>query len=180
MRYWLDEHDRITNADETWDEFAIANGAPSLLRADVVGHEVWDYIADPATRQLWELLFARAREKGRVHVQIRCDGPTVRRHLLVAVYSDSSRSLEISSEILGLESRPSQELLDSAAPRSPSFLTICSWCKNLEVDDRWVDVEEGSRLLGLLQSDPMPRLTHGICPACREGLMATFAGRGPS
>jgi hypothetical protein len=41
-------------------------------------------------------------------------------------------------------------------------------------DGRWVEAEEAMDRLDLLDAPALPRLTHGICPACKATLDAAL------
>ena len=44
---------------------------------------------------------------------------------------------------------------------------MCAWCKKADVGG-WVEVEEAVRRLQLFDQARLPRITHGVCPACKE------------
>jgi hypothetical protein len=45
---------------------------------------------------------------------------------------------------------------------------MCSWCKRVRQEGRWLDLEEGVQELELLSRGPLPEISHGMCPACIE------------
>jgi hypothetical protein len=47
-------------------------------------------------------------------------------------------------------------------------LVACSWCGRLRLDGIWLRRKEARRRLGLAAGDPLPPMTHGICPDCWE------------
>jgi hypothetical protein len=56
--------------------------------------------------------------------------------------------------------------------RSGAFLTMCSMCKKLAVNETdWDEVEPGLNKLNVFGHYPLPQITHGICPACYKAAM---------
>ena len=76
-------------------------------------------------------------------------------------------ALEFRSALLREEARPRVDLLAPDFPRTEQWLTLCAWCKKVNVAG-WVEVEEAVRQLGLFEPARLPRITHGVCPACEE------------
>ena len=83
-----------------------------------------------------------------------------------------SGSVEFRSRLLRLEPRDPVPLLDASLPRAaqPPIRT-CSWCKQMDVEGEWVEVEEGVRRLGLFDTADLPPISHGICPTCEAEVM---------
>jgi hypothetical protein len=114
------------------------------------------------------------REHRSVELPFRCDGPGVRREMNLRVASQSSgRFVLFSARLSSEERRPEpQPLLSPEAPRGEETLVMCGWCDRFLVAGEWVEVEEAVARLGLFQLDEMPAISHGVCPACGEMLMA--------
>jgi len=61
---------------------------------------------------------------------------------------------------------------------------MCSWCKRVpDGSGRWLEVEEAVAELGLMAGPHLPRVSHGICPACGKAILevlddAELAGSG--
>jgi hypothetical protein len=45
-------------------------------------------------------------------------------------------------------------------------LDVCSWCRKVKANARWLEVEEAVNALGLLLELALPPTNHGICPDC--------------
>lgn len=58
----------------------------------------------------------------------------------------------------------------------PRFLTVCAWCDHVKLGRRWLRMEEAVRRLHTFEFAEPPLLTHGICPACLEPLIACRTG----
>ncbi len=53
-------------------------------------------------------------------------------------------------------------------------------CKKiLTSHSKWVEIEEGLTQLRPFEAVEMPRLTHGLCPNCYEGIVADLDDSGP-
>ena len=52
------------------------------------------------------------------------------------------------------------------------FLVICSSCKSVRIDDRWVGIEH------VLTDNSKVQLSHGLCPQCAETLYGKFLKKG--
>ncbi len=168
IRYQLDPQDRIQAVDTAWLAFARANAGPELDPDAVLGRRIWDFIAGKETRHLYRLLIDKARREWReMAVPLRCDSPTRRRYLELAIKPLADGVVEFSSSTIREEPRPFVALLDPSVARSDDLLVICSWCKHVRTrGNEWVEVERAIRRLDLFASDPLPQLTHGICSAC--------------
>lgn len=171
VRYVLDAEDRIVEVAPHWEEFGRKNAAPDAT-LHPLGRLLWDFISDPTTRQLYQAMVRRARGGERVRVPYRCDAPDRRRFMELRIEAAPSGSVEFRSRLLRLEPRDPVLLLDASLPRvdRPQIRT-CSWCKQMEVEGEWVEVEEGIRRLDLFDAAELPPISHGICPGCEADVM---------
>ncbi len=172
VRYILDADDRIRAVDGDWVDFAVANGARELA-SSVVGTPLWAYISDRTTRHLYELILRRARERQEsVRIPFRCDAPDAIREMELEIHPREDRSVEFISRTLATRPREALPLLDPSASRTETFVRMCGWCKRMEHDGRWKELEEALRDSAALGDPPLPMLTHGICDDCTKGLEA--------
>jgi hypothetical protein len=121
------------------------------------------------------MLVRRLRRENRsVELPFRCDGPDVRREMNLRIACHSSgRFVLFSARLDSEERRPElQPLLSSETPRGAQTLIMCGWCDRFLVEGAWLEVEEAAARLGLFQLEEMPAISHGVCPACGEMLMA--------
>ena len=164
----VDAGDKITFVDESWMAFALGNGAPSLAAESVIGTSLWDYISEKATREFYGILMKKVRATGgTIAMPFRCDGPQCRRFMEMFIVSLAAGALEFRSVLKREETRSRMDLLDPDFPRTEEWLTVCAWCKKADVGG-WVVVEEAVRRLQLFDQARLPRITHGVCPACKE------------
>jgi len=164
----VDAADRIVFVDASWVAFAAENGAPALTAASVQGTALWNYVSEEVTREFYRIFARKVRATGRtIVVPFRCDGPECRRFMEMSILPLAGGGLEFHSVLLREEARPRVDLLDLDFPRTDQWLTLCAWCKKAKVAG-WVEVEEAVRQLGLFESARLPRITHGVCPACEQ------------
>jgi hypothetical protein len=172
LTYVLDEASCIRAVDGPWNEFAAANGAPDLTVEHVLGRPAVAFVTGLEMRMLTTLLFDRARKSPVRSLPFRCDSPDERRYLTLTLTAEPPDLLVCSTVLERTEPRPHRALLDPAEPRSRrEAVTLCGWCRKALMDDgRWVEVDEAIDVWHLFTRTPLPRLTHGICPPCRDTL----------
>ena len=171
--YELDADLRILSVDPSWSDFARTNDAPELVPPGPLGKLVLACIADPASEHLYKRLFETVLRTGRtIVVPIRCDSPTQRRFLELKIEPREPAGLRIVTSLTRVEPRLAVALIDGRATHGEEHLRMCGWCKSVDVGGRWCEVEEAVRAMGLFQREVMPAVTHGICPACYERVIA--------
>jgi len=169
IRYRISADGRIDSIEGPWDRFARENGAPSLPRP--VGEPLLDHVAGASVRAVLASLLDRARRLDEpMELSYRCDAPDRRRFMRLRLEPEVGGTLMIRSRVLREEPRPPVRLLEPDAPRSDELLKICAWCKRVEVEGAWVEVEEAVELLALFDRPNVPDLTHGVCDACSREL----------
>ena len=166
--YRIDADDVIQDVDAEWLEFAELNDTPDLSRERVVGRSLWDFVAGAEVEHIFRMIFERCRERSSgARVPFRCDSPTRVRRMILAIEPRPHRGLEVTSVLLDAQDRDYVSLLDATAPRSEALLSICSWCKRIELpDEGWTEVEPGVRKLELFNETSVPQLSHDVCPDC--------------
>jgi hypothetical protein len=173
LSYAIDEQDHLVKVDWGYYSFAEENGWEEA--ATSLGRSLWDYVAGEEMKKLQRMLVRRVRDGvGDVELPFRCDGPGVRRKMDIRIVArPGGRAVLFSARLRSEEEREEpQPLLDPEAPRGEEVLTMCGWCDRFEVDGKWVEVEEAARRLELFDRPELPALSHGICPDCRELLLA--------
>ncbi|WP_455210424.1 hypothetical protein [Kaarinaea lacus] len=171
--YYVDRNNNLIDANEHWDEFALANNAPHLARDSVYQRPLFDLMTDPQCNHLYKLLIERTRHiRHPISFEYRCDSPALRRFMHMEMsHQASNDGVCFKSTILRQESRAPIALLDLHSQRSSESLIICSWCKKLKVsENQWVEIEEAITRLGLFNAEYLPQLSHGICPSCNEAI----------
>jgi hypothetical protein len=170
----VDGDDVLRYVDDAWVEFALENDAPKLTRERVLGRSLYDFIQGSDVRHVTALLLGRVRShQTTVNVPVRCDSPTMRRFIDLALVPMHAVTVEFRSRIEREETRDAVELLDETIDRSEEFVRICSWCKRVLVEDRgWQEIEVAVEALDLFDATPLPQLTHGICETCLASLQS--------
>ena len=172
VTYKIDSLNVITHVGGQWWPFARDNDAPELAPESVIGRDLLDYITGHTPRYLWELILTRVRIWGRgIMLPGRCDSPEKRRFIEIRLAVMGDQGIEFESRTVKEEPRAPIALLNRFALRSDSLLRMCSWCKHVEVEQEWVEVEEAITRLHLLETDYPPSITHGICPSCQQMMM---------
>ncbi len=148
------------------------------------GGDFFEFISDPSLRQIYRMVFERVKSEQReICLPLRCDTPNLRREAYVRIRPvnvEGGDYLEVENGTLSETPRPSVPLLDPHTARDETFLSICSWCKRVKVNDtEWVEVEDAIHRLKLFGRPTLPRLTHGMCPTCYHDLMASVTARAP-
>jgi hypothetical protein len=169
--YELDAEFRIRAVDRSWSAFALANAAPELASPGPLGRSIFEYLRDKTTAHLYRQLFVRVRRTGRPAVfPFRCDSPDLRRFLEMEITALDSAALALETRVVRLEPRAAVHLLDRTLPRDEEWLVMCSWCKTVEVEGGWCEVEDALGVLRLFERETLPNVTHGICSSCRQRL----------
>jgi hypothetical protein len=167
----------LVGIDGPWDQFATRNGAPELTRASVLFRPFLSFVHGAEMRQLTAMLLTRVRSGAEVSLGFRCDAPAERRHLLLQGRADAGGIVRCTTTLLRTEPRPVPALLDPVAAHGGETLSVCGWCRRVRLEAaRWVEVEEAVAALDLFTGEPVPLLTHGICPDCTS-LMRTGSRR---
>lgn len=171
LAYIVDAEDRIREIEGAWDEFAVANAAPGLLRDRVIGTSLLDHVTGPEVRQLTRMLLQRARLGPTRDLEFRCDGPGERRSLQMRLSSLPGDAVRCETTLLRSAPRPWRKILDAGSPRGEGLLVVCSWCVKVKLSDgQFVEIDDAVDAMGLFRDAPIPRVTHGICTACRGRL----------
>lgn len=164
----VDKTGCICFVNDAWRAFAAENDWGDGPER-VLGTRWSDHVSDPETRHLYGLLMDRARKEDRpLRVSYRCDSPDCRRFMEMHIgYHEASGEVELRSRVLRLERRPPVALLGAhERNHSGQILTMCSWCKGVQVGDDWMEIERAVESLRLFSATALPRLSHGICPSC--------------
>lgn len=172
ITYRLDAHDTIVAVSESWNAFARANAGEGVTAQAVVGRPLWDFVSDPTTREIYRQVLAKIRGGATVQFTLRCDGPTCRRRLEMTVTALGDGGVEFRSRTLSVEDRPAEPLVAAPAGEGDALLRVCGWCKRVDVAGQWLEVEEAMAELQLLERPLLPPMTHGICQACHDRMMA--------
>lgn len=167
--YRIDGEDRIFYVNEAWGTFARENQGEAVAGIAVVGGRLlWDFVADLQTVHIFKLMLDKVRGKQcTLQIPIFCDSPETVRELSLELSPLANGSVEFRSRTISIRKRPPVLLLDPKAERSDDFICICSYCKKIRLaEDNWTDIDEALRTLDFFRKEPLPGLSHGVCPSC--------------
>jgi hypothetical protein len=176
LEYSVDQDGILTSVSVGWDAFARANGGRDrVLAAEVLGQPLLHFITGETLKHLWANVMDRVASSGRsVRLPYRCDAPGLVRRMEVLIEPLAEGGLRLVSTVLDTEEQPYARVLDGAVTTHDrdNMLWICSWCKRLRVEDRWIEVEQAAREFGLFEASEIPMITHGLCPGCEHEIVA--------
>lgn len=173
--YRIDADDRLVYVNAGWDRFAIENDSAHLVAEQVLHTRIWDFIEDPETRHLHQVLVRRVRSDGQIlKLPFRCDSPSVRRDMTMEILPAGigyRSHVEYHCHIDRIERRAPVLLPEQCAWRSSRRIRMCSWCKMIHVDgEGWVETQVGVERLRLFDRRKLPEITHTICDPCLRDL----------
>ncbi len=162
----------IVFANDDWLAFGQENDSPMALES-LLNTSLWESISDIETCHVYELLMEKVcQTHEHIYLPFRCDSASCRRYMQMEISCVSPELIQFKSWMLKEEKREPVTLLNSEAKRLDTFLTICSWCKKVQMEDKhWEEVEEAVKKLGLFSDMYLPKLTHGVCPVCKESIL---------
>ncbi|MCC6144729.1 MAG: hypothetical protein IT368_13060, partial [Candidatus Hydrogenedentes bacterium] len=166
--YQVDACDCISYVNREWLSFAQSNNGDALREEDVLGSELWSYIAGRQLRQIYREIFHHVRTHQRsIILRSRCDTPDKLRlsSLKIAPLPDSALSLEC--QTLEEVPRAALRILDPRVERTDELIVMCSVCKGIQSGlGKWEELEAALSAMGLLERERFPSLSHGLCPSC--------------
>jgi hypothetical protein len=185
----IDEAGRIETVGDGWSGFAEANEGAGLLPPGILGRGLSDFFSGVEVRALLGELFKKVRDRGEpVTVPFRCDSPGELRQLTLTLRPRPDGGIDFVSRTQAVIPRATPALvLDAGVVRSLRLLSLCAWCKRVEVPEwaesdaklepgTWLELDDALGQLGIL-NPPVPRITHGICPICRVSLLEEDDGQ---
>ncbi len=177
IQYMINADDHIVYVGDGWWFFAEENGAgQDCYPPQLLGRSLWEFIAGEETRHLYRILIAKTRsKKAAVQVPIRCDSPDLRRQITIDLKSVGDGHIEFLCRTMRVEARTPVDLLRNDSTRSEQFVRICSFCKKIAVTaEDWIETERAIERLALFSAAILPRLSHGVCPACHAAALAAW------
>jgi hypothetical protein len=168
ISYHINDAYEIVYLDEAWDALAMENQVPHLLAKHIFKTSLFDFISDNKTAHLYELMFAKVKQHDEpLTFHFRCDTADKRRVIELKIFLVNETTIGVRNCTIDEVARPSVTHLEPLVETSEQFLTMCSWCKKVRVEnDQWLEVEEAIRQLNLFHQSPVPALTHTICNTC--------------
>ena len=167
--YSVDADNQLDSVSSDWLSFARENQASHLNADTVIDQPLFHFVTGWETQQLYKMIFDRVRHtRRRVVIPFRCDSPSLRRFMELVVSPCADGHLQLTGRLVRQEEREPVPLFDSSVSRTQDFIVVCSWCKRVEVSERWLDVELALRQLELFNETCLPQISHGICAECMK------------
>ncbi len=176
--YRINAEDVIEFVNDAWLRFAADNGAGHLSHR-VIGTPLWDHVSGAPVVHLFKELVAKVRSRrAGATVPFRCDSPTIRRDMRMWLEPLPANRVEFRTWVeREVAYAQPQSLLDLALARDPdALLRMCAWCKKIDAEGAWRDIEDAAARLRLFARPTLPEISHGICGECHRIATAELAG----
>ena len=182
ISYAVDQDFRIIAVGRTnWEAFAASNDAPELTGASVLGQNLLEIVQGNDVREIYRRYAEETLGSSKpVILAARCDSPSVRRELRLAITplrrAGVVQGLLFQSLTVDELVRPPIDLFDFKAlaalidaRRHLPIVTLCSFCQRVnrtaaQGEAPWTDAEEYYRSGGTSEV----RISHGLCPDCEN------------
>ena len=173
--YCIDRDNRLCSFNDEWDCFALTNKSAGIVAEKLLGSNLLDHISDDTLRYLTEQLIDKVRKEAVIiNLPMRCDSPDVMREMSIGLSPGDSGEVRFVVKLLRSELREPVAFLDPEVERRDEFLSLCSWCKRVSHEGAWKSLDDAIRVLSLLEAERPPKITHSLCPDCRDTLLATL------
>jgi hypothetical protein len=173
--YRVNARNEIVFVSRGWDRFAASNDGERIMSSLILQQPLFDFVADPTTRALYRRVLDLARTGRALRFELRCDSPSCRRLLAMTVTPAENGDVDFCTHVLSAQERESQALLDPDVARSDEILRDCSWCNRIEIDGKWIEVEDAIESLKLFEQSYLPAMQHGVCEPCFAKMTETLA-----
>jgi hypothetical protein len=173
VSYRISETDEIIFLNDAWTAFALANGAPELIAEKVLNRNLWDFISDDTTRDVYRQLVDKVRGNRFISFDFRCDSPDLHRFLEMKITLREDKNVQFDTRLISAEKRVYQNAFQKGARRGNGVIIVCSWCKKIDTrDGNWREIEEAVTNLEIFESENIPQLSHGMCVPCYQTITA--------
>lgn len=164
--YYVDSDCRIQSVDENWKNFARQNDSSGLID-NVIGKSLLQFISNEEVRMIHRMLLDKVLSAQKpVAVSLRCDSAELRREMELRMMPESDSLVKFACYTLLEVPHPEPLAILGSGSKSDKFALMCSWCKKVETDGQWVELEEAVRNFDWLGANLPPSITHGICANC--------------
>ncbi|HOK08560.1 MAG TPA: hypothetical protein PLT82_01420 [Candidatus Hydrogenedens sp.] len=169
--YKIDENNRITFVNEAWDVFARENNGDEIVSKRIIGRNLFDFISDITVKQIYLDLMEQARNNKKIKIDFRCDSPTYKRYLTMSIQCNEPNTITFITHLIRKEPQNYKSILDSKVLRVRKVIRMCSWCKKVEFDSQWLELDEVINKAKIFDSEKAPMITHTICDNCLKSLV---------
>lgn len=192
VAYFVDPEGRLTAfGTRQWKDFAECNGAADLADCRrLIGRPLLDMVRGDTVRRSYKDIFRTLSSGDReaVRFEFRCDAPDVERRMRMSVstirHGQQMAGFLFQSLILREDSRPPVDIFDASVLRAEvadganlPIVRMCSFCQQVstasdEQSSEWVEPKVYYQMGG----DGKVRISHAICPTCREERIEPLIG----
>lgn len=172
ITYYIDKNDNIVYLSNEWQLFAEQNRAAYLTEDTICYKSLFEFINDARCQYIYQVLINKVRKKQRkITFPFRCDSPCKKRYMQMEMIPLEGDSIAFKSCIIREELRQPVLIIDVNRSNSVDILKICSWCKKIQINNFWIEIEEAIEKYALFQTRLLPRLSHGVCSQCYDNTL---------
>lgn len=174
VRYEVDASDALISVNDAWQSFAIANGAPHLMRERILGRPLWDFVSDDTTRLVYDVILRQVRNGARSRFEYRCDSPDRRRLMQMTIVPGHAGHVVFESATMCVEWHREPNVVTAT-----SATRCCGWCKRAHsAAHGWVELGPESVTPGQPATTTKPMITGGMCSDCYSRVMNSIDDTG--
>lgn len=171
MWYEIDPVDRVSAVCPQWNEEAAQNGAMGLMAEKVIGRKIWGFLDGVAPFQHYAAIFEMVRQNGfSASYTFRSDAPIRQSTVELTISPLSKQALRLTTRVLRKRFVPYSPLWDHTKPRNSDVIKACSWCKALNLGQKWMTLKQAELRRADLRSFCPPQVSHDVCPECDQHL----------
>jgi hypothetical protein len=163
--FLLDDELRFVDCNPAWDEFSVRNGGKQLLRADVAGRMILDFVPDVLRNFYVQKYWFAKRSSGWTETKYDCSSPEKIRLFRMAMIRSGECLLVVNHLLLEEECRPGPPLTEEGKRSyvsSGGFITMCASCRKTKRSGGPIEWEWIPDFL----RDHSLTVSHGLCPRC--------------
>jgi hypothetical protein len=176
VEYRLDEHDRITEVNESWKRFALENGGENLIAENVIGRSLRDFISGDVTRMFVSALLQSTRLTGKERtINYRCDSAEVKRFMAMDIVPVNSGELISRHRVLRELKLPVSIPFTAIKSGQKALIKRCSMCNRLTKGGSPLIEPEDAERLGWLDQPASALVIYSVCRDCAALVARTRA-----
>ena len=162
--YATDPELRLIYANPGWDRFAEANGAPHLVRAELMREGVLEVIRGPLKDFYRDRIVEALRTSKPVEHTFECSSAEVRRTFHMRILPLRNNGLLVINSLSAEDAMPAgREAKREEYADANRLISMCSHCRRTQKPDsgvwEWVPA---------FVRDQPDEVSHGLCPVCLE------------
>lgn len=172
MWYRVDAVDRICEVSPDWFATAKRGNAAGLLPETVIGRPIWSFIDGEKVCFLYANVFETVRQTGTVAtLRLRDDGHGRQALLEMQIAPARKQGLRITLNTIRERAVRISPLWNWSLQRSSELVIACSWCKHLQINQKWLPLDAAEALQPHLASPCPPQVVHHVCPGCEAAML---------